>query len=310
MGDGWIKLHRSIFDSTLNSLPSNQKWIAMVILLSANHKERGWFWKGQEYRCQPGQFVTSLDSLAERSKESVKVVRTALKNLERIGFLKNESTNHGRLITILNWEFYQADDRFEDENSQKWASKKSPQNVENSTFVSPENLQMGKQGANNGQTEGKQGANNGQTEGKQGATNKNVRKKECNNERMKETTTTTELLADAKDSSSCREEPVVVVVDDEIKLLKHFEKCGFPVNGYTKDDISALLAEYGYTWCKNAMTVAREQGRLTMRYLKGILSNWKAGGGMDLERKPKKNDNPYVYDYENDIDTWTVETRR
>ena len=287
MGDGWIKLHRSIFDSTLNSLPSNQKWIAMVILLSANHKERGWFWKGQEYRCQPGQFITSLDSLAERSKESVKAVRVALKNLEKIGFLKSEShTRGGRLITILNWEFYQADDRFEEDKTQKGAEKNSPQNVENSTFADSKDLQRGRKGADKGQIDGRKGA-----------TNKNVRKKECNNERMKETTTTTELLADAKDSSRRKEDPVVVVVDDEIKLLKHFEKCGFAVNGYTKDDISALLAEYGYTWCENAMTVAREQGRLTMRYLKGILSNWKAGGGMDLERKPKKNDNPYVYDY-------------
>ena len=74
----------------------------------ANHEEKEWIWRGEKYKCQPGQFITSLKSIAEKSGTSVQNVRTALKNFEKIyEFLTSISTNKNRLITITNWELYQ-----------------------------------------------------------------------------------------------------------------------------------------------------------------------------------------------------------
>ena len=75
----------------------------------ANHEEQEWIWQGKKYKCKPGQFITSLKSIAEKSGTSIKNVRTALKNFEQIyEFSASISTNKNRLITITNWELYQS----------------------------------------------------------------------------------------------------------------------------------------------------------------------------------------------------------
>jgi len=78
--------------------------------MMANHEENEWEWEGQKYKCKPGQFITSLKSIAEKAGLGISIqnVRTALTKFEKYGFLTNQSTNKNRLITIVNWDFYQA----------------------------------------------------------------------------------------------------------------------------------------------------------------------------------------------------------
>lgn len=77
----------------------------------ANHEEKEWLWQGKKYKCKPGQLVTSLKSVAKASGTSIQNVRTALINFEKTyDFLTSISTNKNRLITITNWELYQAKD--------------------------------------------------------------------------------------------------------------------------------------------------------------------------------------------------------
>ncbi|MBB6215624.1 DNA replication protein DnaD, partial [Anaerosolibacter carboniphilus] len=99
---GWIKLHRELLVKPIwtESTPE-QKTILITLLMMANHKEKEWEWKGQKYKARPGQFVTSLESIAKKSGLgiSIKNVRTALKRFEKYEFLANESTNKNRLIT-------------------------------------------------------------------------------------------------------------------------------------------------------------------------------------------------------------------
>lgn len=107
---GWLKLYRELIEKPIwKCTTPEQKAILITILCMANHEEKEWIWQGKKYKCKPGQFVTSLKNIAERSGTSVKNVRTALKNFEEIyDFLANESTNKNRLITITNWELYQS----------------------------------------------------------------------------------------------------------------------------------------------------------------------------------------------------------
>lgn len=139
---GWVKLHRELMEKPIwESSTLEQKVILITLMMMANHKEKEWEFNGQKYVAKPGQFVTSLESIAKKAGQdiSIKNVRTALKRFENYGFLANQSTNRNRLITIVNWELYQSKD---DEVASQTAS-------------------------------------NGQATGKQRATNKNVRKKEC-----------------------------------------------------------------------------------------------------------------------------------
>jgi len=110
---GWIKLYRCLTEKAIwaDTTPE-QKAILITLLLMANHKEQEWIWKGRKFKAKPGQFVTSLENIAIKAGKgvSVKNVRTALDKFEKLGFLANESTKTGRLITIVNWEEYQHED--------------------------------------------------------------------------------------------------------------------------------------------------------------------------------------------------------
>lgn len=145
---GWIKLHRTLMEKSIwiDSTPE-QKTILITLLMMANHEGREWEWKGQKYKAEPGQFVTSLPSLIKMCGKNITEakLRTALKRFETYGFLTDKSTNKNRLITIVNWAFYQGNEQ-------------------------PVNSQ------DNRQITGSSQANHRQI-----TANKNVRIKECNN---------------------------------------------------------------------------------------------------------------------------------
>jgi DNA replication protein DnaD len=128
--NGWIKLYRCLLDDPIWQCSTNeQKVILITLLLMANHAERKWEWNGRPYICQPGQMITSLNSIREKVGKgiSVKKIRTALLRFEKMGFLANQSTKHNRLITICNWEFYQTQALTEGKDAgNPWADEGHP----------------------------------------------------------------------------------------------------------------------------------------------------------------------------------------
>lgn len=110
MNKGWIKLHRELLEKPIwyQSSPE-QKVILITLLLMANHEERSYIFNGEKIVLKAGQIGTSLEKIAEKTNKQVtqQNIRTALKKFERLGFLTNESTKGGRLITIVNWGIYQ-----------------------------------------------------------------------------------------------------------------------------------------------------------------------------------------------------------
>ncbi len=108
--EGWISLHRCLLEKPIwkNSTPE-QKSIFITLLLMAWHQGNDWEWKKLKFKTEKGQFVTSLDSIASEAGKGVSVqnVRSAIKRFVKLGFLTNESTKTGRLITIVNWDSYQ-----------------------------------------------------------------------------------------------------------------------------------------------------------------------------------------------------------
>lgn len=110
MNYGWLRLHRELMDKPIwTEATPEQKVVQMTILMMANHSEKQWEWKGKPYEARPGQFVTSLPSLAQKCGKNISIqkIRTSLKRLERYGFLTDEPTRQNRLITINNWGIYQ-----------------------------------------------------------------------------------------------------------------------------------------------------------------------------------------------------------
>lgn len=103
--NGFIKVHRSILEwewwDDINTFR-----LFMTILLLANWKEKKWHGKV----IPRGALWTSLPSLADASGLSVRQTRTALAKLKSTGEVTDEATGEGRLVTVVNYELYQAVD--------------------------------------------------------------------------------------------------------------------------------------------------------------------------------------------------------
>ena len=130
MNNGWIKLHRQ-FTSWEWYSDINVKVLFLHCLLSANHEVKKW--RGIEI--QKGQFITSLEHLSINTGLTVKQIRTALNKLKMTGEVACKTTSQYSIISINNWDKFQAEGKQED----------------------------------------KQKTNEGQAEGKQRATNKNIK---------------------------------------------------------------------------------------------------------------------------------------
>jgi uncharacterized phage protein (TIGR02220 family) len=128
---GFIKLHRELIEKAIWKCSTpEQKVILITLLMLANFEPNQWEWEGKKYHCKPGQFVTSLQSIADHAGKgiTVKKVRGALIKFEKYGFLASKSTNRNRLITIENWATYQG-------KKEKGASKQASQGQAEGNYI-------------------------------------------------------------------------------------------------------------------------------------------------------------------------------
>lgn len=76
-------------------------------LLLANHEDDEW----QGKIIKRGQFITGLKKLNQQTRISTQSIRTCISRLKSTNEITNKSTNKNRLITIINYEQYQQDNK-------------------------------------------------------------------------------------------------------------------------------------------------------------------------------------------------------
>ena len=76
-------------------------------LLKANWEQTRW----HGIEIEPGQFITSLGSLAKETKLTVRQVRVALDHLAMTGEVTSKCHSKFRIITVNNWNCYQGNDK-------------------------------------------------------------------------------------------------------------------------------------------------------------------------------------------------------
>jgi hypothetical protein len=108
---GWLKLWRELKNKPIwkKSTPDQCK-VMITLLMMTNYERNEWEWGGEKFSVEPGQMVTSIKSIRKECGAGISTqnVRTALSRFARLEFLTDVSTKYGRLITILNWDTYQA----------------------------------------------------------------------------------------------------------------------------------------------------------------------------------------------------------
>ena len=113
-GNGYVKLYRKILNNPIVWKDSDHLAIWCYLLLNATHRGINTLFKGERIILEPGQLITGILSIAEKLKiDKMKVQRT-LKEFESDKQIEQQTSNKNRLITILNWEEYQNNDKQND----------------------------------------------------------------------------------------------------------------------------------------------------------------------------------------------------
>lgn len=108
-GKAFIKVYRKFLEWEWYD-NNNVKILFLHCLLKANWKATKW----HGITLEPGQFITSLNSLSEETRLSVRQVRVALDHLTMTGEVTSKCQSKYRIITVNNWDCYQGNDKVSD----------------------------------------------------------------------------------------------------------------------------------------------------------------------------------------------------
>ena len=137
--EGWLKIHRKILENTIVCKDSDHLSIWIYLLLNATHKDIPALFRGHKITLEPGQLITGRKSIAKQLNISESKVKRTLIELESDQQIVRQRSNQNSLISIVNWNKYQAHDQQNGQpvDSQWTASdhKQECKNVRNNLFI-------------------------------------------------------------------------------------------------------------------------------------------------------------------------------
>lgn len=78
--------------------------------------------------------------------------------------------------------------------------------------------------------------------------------------------------------------------NSNVEVFKYFERCNFGlISPILMEKIATDIEIYSKEWVMKAAEIADESGKHNYNYVKGILENWKANGGIKERKEVKVN---------------------
>lgn len=108
--NGWIKLHRKIFDNPMyfsEPFTRMQAWIDLLLL--ANHSGQYFYIRGNRIDVKRGEVAHSMESLAQRWKWSRGKVLRYISQLENSQMIVQQKSHVITKLSITNYNTYQSD---------------------------------------------------------------------------------------------------------------------------------------------------------------------------------------------------------
>lgn len=137
--NGWIKLYRKIMENPIVTKDADHLAIWVYLLLNATHDTYPALFKGERILLEPGQLLTGRKTIASRlsiSESKVSRVLEAFKNEHQI---EQQTSNKNRLISIVNWDFYQGTEQQDEQQlNNKWTA--TEQQMDNNRTTSGQQL--------------------------------------------------------------------------------------------------------------------------------------------------------------------------
>lgn len=103
---GWIKLHRAIMDRWVYDNPWTLKSF-LHLCMTVNINEKSVNFDGKYYNIQPGQRITSTQTLAAEMKFAWRTTDKVLKQLEDKGMVRIDHIGKAFIVTVVNFKKYQ-----------------------------------------------------------------------------------------------------------------------------------------------------------------------------------------------------------
>lgn len=111
MGVGYLKLYRKTLDNPTVMKDADHLAIWMWLLMNAKFFPTDDWFGGQRITLQPGQFITGRKKISEALGVSESKVQRVLKCYESEHMIEQRTDRQGRLITIVSWDEYQANEQ-------------------------------------------------------------------------------------------------------------------------------------------------------------------------------------------------------
>jgi uncharacterized phage protein (TIGR02220 family) len=134
---GYIKLYRKLQEWKWFQEPKTLQ-LFIYFLLNANFTEKEW----QGITVLPGQLITSVNTLCERTGQTIQSIRTATDRLKSTGEITIKTTNRFSLVTVANWAFYQSQE--DTATSKTTTDSTNKQQTNNKQTTTPKEGEEGK----------------------------------------------------------------------------------------------------------------------------------------------------------------------
>ncbi|MDA9762205.1 hypothetical protein N9C84_03950 [Desulfobacterales bacterium] len=126
MNRGWVKLYRKSLET--GWMGNHVLWALWTyLLLKASHKEHALMVGNQKVHLKPGQLVFGREKAAKELKVGIQQIRSRLAFLRSAQKLTIKATNRFSIITIMNWDTYQYDEREKGQQDNHQSTTKQPQ---------------------------------------------------------------------------------------------------------------------------------------------------------------------------------------
>ena len=111
MGVGYLKLYRKTLDNPTVMKDADHLAIWIWLLMNAKFFPTDEWFGGERITLQPGQFITGRKKISEALGVSESKVQRVLKCYESERMIEQRTDRQGRLITIVSWDEYQANEQ-------------------------------------------------------------------------------------------------------------------------------------------------------------------------------------------------------
>ncbi len=108
---GYILLHRQMLENPTVNKDSDYFAVWVYLLLNAAHCPRRVIFNGKEIELKSGQLVTGRKKISDDQHISESKVDRILRAFVREQQIEQQMSNRNRLISILNWDKYQINER-------------------------------------------------------------------------------------------------------------------------------------------------------------------------------------------------------